>query len=456
MPFTEGYSTSLRRSRLAPRLSGYGAAPPEEMDAQFDEDPYAFGGDEEGTGEDPGGDYSLEGSPYRAGLRPGYEAGQPEDVTASPNYVAPRVREQDTPPPALQPPEPGPAMKRYDEVLARGTPPHPKHGLLRTIAETAAKAYLGPGLGGMIAHPKYTGQVEEYNRELSDTGRAAGMEQKTAEANRRATLDEVRAETGRKQQGLYGRQQEHIEWQESQPPRLAPPGNEGAYWTRKLDDPNPEVRATAQSKLDEIRRATHPNRTPPIRPPSTAQQRMAAVDDAVSSGAIAPEDGAARKKAITAETQGLIAPRREPRTPQATPGQFSQVSSDKAKRLAAIDNDTKELLEKNGLTRFVQDPKLQRTPEAQKAIDFIYSEEKKEKQQILDDYDERVVNLGGSISPKAAPRSTATPTPRPTPSTAPGTLNVQLKHPQTGEVKKFALTPQELQEANDKGFIQVQ
>jgi hypothetical protein len=37
-----------------------------------------------------------------------------------------------------------------------------------------------------------------------------------------------------------------------------------------------------------------------------------------------------------------------------------------------------------------------------------------------------------------------------------GPLNVKLKHPQTGEVKRFMLTPQEFQEAKSKGFSQVE
>ena len=242
-----------------------------------------------------------------------------------------------------------------------------------------------PAIQGIYAGD-YPRQLENWKLKQAGLATRAKIEEQQMEEGRRKEESGARIAAYRAREASANRI--------PTPPPVAPPPNEQAYWTRKLDDPDPAVREQARARLRELNAKTPPRPTATVRPPSNTQQRLAAVDDAVDAGTLTPEEGATRKKAIIEETRAVAPPRREPQAPRPTSAQFKTVEDSKNDRLIQAETRAKRQIEDG-------------EPEEQ-----VYGDLETEKQRIQQMYEGEVGSLGGSPQHFRYPPKPA-PTPKP-------------------------------------------
>lgn len=252
------------------------------------------------------------------------------------------------------------------------------------------------------------------------------------------------------------------------PRPVAPPATYEAKLVRDLESPDPAVRANAKAELDQLK-------AKPARAPGSQQQ----IIDQLAAAHMAegdPEE-VARDKAVIeyakqyrtkTEATAAAIPVNAARvgqigasTASISTGTGIKSRSNEVKRSAdkaIADEKTQDpkLAVKNVLDpRFYSDWDQQMRSEVAAEIQRRMDAKKTPKAGGALDTLAEGIRAGTLFTPKGGTAGNEQPV-APTPNANVGPLNVKLKHPQTGEVKRFMLTPQELQEATSKGFIQVQ
>ena len=186
----------------------------------------------------------------------------PWEQSAPPMMQPPPPQAAAPPPPPVQPQNAGPprfsqAQQQYMQVMQQA-PPKPK--LYEKILSAAS---MFPIARPAAAFNPYPQRVQEWKANREGARAGLDLEQEALEQQRRDRTAEASIEASK----AAAEASRARATRAAAPPAArvttpSPPANEQAYWTRKLDDPDPAVREQAQNRLNELNAKT------PERPPA--------------------------------------------------------------------------------------------------------------------------------------------------------------------------------------------
>ncbi len=293
--------------------------------------------------------------------------------------MPPLLETPQSPPPPLSTPEYDRVkgeIARADELEAQ----RPKPGIWRKIGAAALGAAAGyanqdpklrepidpTGAQDFILYGDHSRKVAEQQARLGRAKEAATIAEK--EARLAADLESERA-----RKASYEATAELRRDQMSRPPKLeTPPSNYEAYLVRQLSDPDPNVRAEAQKKLDALKAPAPPKAPTPI-----------------------PGRDVPYSPEVEEQKRRMAGANRAPERP-ASPGNFRIIESEKARNLRAAEREAR---------RRIADGEEEKT---------VWADLENEKDEIQNAYEAQIVAMGGSVAPKSAP-----PAPPPTPRQGP-------------------------------------